>query len=368
MTLHNIALTLIPGLGCKSIRQLLELGHTPESIFGLRHGELKEIFGRHDDIIQAIEGRTTFARAEEEILFMEKYGIDALFCTDEEYPSRLNLPGCEDTPVLIYRKGHCNLNVQHSLSVVGTRRATNHGRMATDRIISEFAESGLLIVSGLAYGIDTAAHTAAVSHGLPTVAVLGHGLDRIYPSQNRNLAKQIIDQGGALITEYMSRTEISPAYFPARNRIIAALGDATAVIEASKKGGALITANIANGYNRDVFAVPGRLSDTYSEGCNTLIATHRASLLRSAQDICDTMGWELASPSGGKSIQGELFPSLSTDEQAISDLLTARGELALDEMSVITEISIPKLASIMLSLELKDLVQCLPGHRYRRTV
>ena len=285
MNPYHIALTLIPGLGNRGIRQLLALCPEPEALFSMSHAQLKEIFQRHDSIISTIESKAVVAQAEQMLPLMEGYGVDTLFCTEADYPQRLNEAGCEDTPVLLYRKGRCNLNANHSVAMVGSRKCTDYGICTTTRLVQEMKADNTLIVSGLAYGIDTAAHTAALDNGLPTVAVMGHGLDIVYPYQNRYLARRILDQGGALLSEYPIHTGINAAYFPARNRIVAALSDATIVVEAAERGGALITANIANSYHREVFAVPGRLDDSLSEGCNNLIINNKAVMIRNAGDL-----------------------------------------------------------------------------------
>ena len=360
--LSQIALSMIPGLGPTSCRKLLE-AYPEQDIFALPLAELKRAFGSHQDIIDAIRNKSSHARAEEELRFCERSGIRVLFCTDDDYPQRLNREETQDCPVVLYVLGQTNLNAERMLSVVGTRRATPQGRDNTDRIVAQLKPLGTPIVSGLAYGIDTAAHTAALDHGLPTVAVLGHGLDRIYPVSNRSLAKRILEQGGALVTEYTNGTAINPGYFPARNRIIAALSDATVVVEASEKGGALITAAIASSYHREVFAVPGRLTDTYSRGTNNLIASQRAQLLRDAADITDYMGWP--SPQGDIGVQAALFPELSADAQRIYDLLKERQEVLLDELVNLSGMSLPRVAGLLFDLEMQKIVRALPGSIYQ---
>jgi DNA processing protein len=222
-----------------------------------------------------------------------------------------------------------------------------------------------VIVSGLAYGIDTEAHTAALDNGMPTVAVLGHGLDTIYPHSNRSLAKRILDQGGALLTEYPLDTEIQPAYFPARNRIVAALADATVVVESAERGGGLITANIANGYNREVFAVPGRLDDPLSQGCNNLIANNKAIIIRNAGDLYFQMGWKSTINNARHHEQQELFATLKADEQQIANLLQEYREMTMDEMEKKSDLSLPKIASLLMEMELKGAIRCLPGKIYK---
>lgn len=362
-TLSQIALTFIPRLGPTAIRRLME-AYPGEDIFSLPRQELKAAFGSHIGIIESISSKSGHARAEQEMAFCEKNGIRPIFFTDSDFPERLNRPECGDSPVLLYVMGRADLNAERTVSVVGTRRATAQGRDNTDRLVRDLKAYNTPIVSGLAYGIDTAAHTAALDHGLPTVAVLGHGLDRIYPPENRPLAKRILDAGGALVTEYPNGTAIHPKYFPARNRIIAAMGDATVVVEASEKGGALITAAIAASYQRDVFALPGRLTDTYSRGCNNLIATNRAQLLRTADDIAFQLGWPLI----GKQMaiaEAEEAAALSPTEQKVIDLLQEYDRMTLDEVAARLAASLPKAAGLMFNLEMRGLVHTLPGHLYQ---
>lgn len=362
-TLSQIALSFIPRLGPTAIRRLVD-AYPGEDIFCLSKQELRTAFGNHAGLVESITSKSGHARAEQEMAFCEKNGIRPLFFTDGDFPKRLNRPECGDSPVLLYVMGKTDLNSERAVSIVGTRRATAQGRDNTDRLVRDLNPYNTPIVSGLAYGIDTAAHTAALNHGLPTIAVLGHGLDRIYPPENRPLAKRILDAGGALVTEYPNGTAIHPKYFPARNRIIAALGDATVVVEASEKGGALITAAIAASYQRDVFALPGRLTDTYSRGCNNLIATNRALLLRTADDIAFQLGWPLI----GQQMTLSTEPAASNcspQEQRILDLLVENDRMTLDEVASHLAISLPKAAGLMFNLEMQSLVITLPGHLYQ---
>ena len=357
---------MIAGLGNKSIRHLAELYPDPTEVFNCSHSRLCELFGKHTGIIKAIEQKTTVAAAEKSAKELERYGIKALFFTESDYPQRLNQPGCEDAPVLLYMLGNCNLNATHSVAVVGTRKATDYGRTTTARLVREMSSKDILIVSGLAYGIDTEAHRTAVDTGLPTVGVLGHGLDQLYPPQNRQLAERMLAQGGALLTEYPFGTAISGANFPARNRIIAALADATVVVEAAERGGALITANMASGYNREVFAVPGRVGDPYSAGCNNLIVNNRAILIRNAGDLLFQMGWEDHRDCPDPKVkQQELFTTLSGNEQSVVGALRDGRELTMDEIVAKCGLPLPKIASLLLDLELKNVIRCLPGKLYK---
>ena len=359
----KIALSMIPGLGPTSCRKLLE-AYPGQDIFALPPTELKLAFGSHQAIIDAIRNKSTHARAEQEWLLAVRHNMRVLFCTDADYPQRLNREETTDCPVLLYVLGMADLNADRALAVVGTRRATPQGRDNSERLVEQLQPLGMTVVSGLAYGIDTAAHQAALDHELPTVAVLGHGLDRVYPYSNRGLATRIIEQGGALVTEYPMGTAINPRYFPARNRIIAALADATLVVEASEKGGALITAAIAAGYHREVFAVPGRLSDTYSCGTNNLIATQRAQLVRNADDISDYLGWPRPMAPDTAS-QTALFPALSSDAQRLYDLLKKNQQLTLDELVNLSGMPLPRMAGILFDLEMQKLVRALPGSLYQ---
>lgn len=365
---YPIALKLIPGLGDKSIRQLMTICKDPETLFDMSHAQLKELFPRHTSVVSAIESRTTLAQVEKEIPRLEKHAIQPIFFTDEDYPQRLNREECGDCPTLLYKMGSCTLNADRAVAMVGSRKCTDYGRQNTYRLVEEMASDKPIIVSGLAYGIDTAAHTAAVENDVPTVAVLGHGFDTIYPSQNRPLAKKILDQGGALLTEYPLDTPINPAYFPARNRIVAALADATVVAESAERGGALITANIASSYNREVFAIPGRIGDTFSEGCNNLIVNNRAIMIRNAGDIYFQMGWKgVITNRRQRATQKSLFAELTPNEQTVLEVLRTHKEMEMLEIEANCNLSLPQIAAILSDLELKKVVYCLPGRLYKPT-
>ena len=361
--LSKIALSFTAGLGNASLRRLVDL-YPDEDIFALPLSELKAAFGTHKSIIENIRSKNAFARAEEELRFCESNKIRPLFFTDPDYPARLNSPETDDCPALLYCLGSADLNPERSVAVVGTRRATSMGHDNTAQLVRELKPYAPHIISGLAYGIDTAAHTADLDQEMPTVAVLGHGLDRIYPAANRPLAKRILESGGALVTEYPSGTAINPRLFPARNRIIAALSDATVVVEASDKGGALITAAIANSYHREVFAVPGRLNDTYSRGTNNLIATNRALLIRSARDMAFQLGWPIE---GEQLALGEMKAEepLTADEKRVVEKLIENDHLTLDELASLAGISLARAASALFNLEMAGRIHTLPGHKYQ---
>lgn len=360
---YEIALTMLPGIGCRSARQLLDFVPSAQSLFDMSVDELRHLFGPKKEIIDAIRNRSVFAAADKEVAFVEKNNINVLYYKDKRFPQRLNLPGCVDSPVVIYTLGNIDLNPQRAVSVVGTRKATPDGINLTHKLIDGFRGEGITVVSGLALGIDAASHQAALDNALPTIGVLAHGLNHLYPPQNRNLAKRMIANGGALLTDIRTDTPITPAMFPARNRIIAGLSDATIVVEASRTGGALITANIANSYNRDLFAFPGRVGDKYSEGCNAIIAACKAMLIRGADDVFNNMGWERQTVKIGT--QTSMFPKLNGDEQKVYDVLAKQKEISVDDIHNHCDLTLPKIAAALLSLELKNLCRCLPGKVYK---
>jgi len=354
---------MIPRLGCQSQRQLLDIIETPKQLFEMPKSELQTLFGKHRNTIENILNRSMFAAAEKELKFIEKNKVKVLFYTDADYPQRLNRPGCEDTPIILYSLGNYDFNTKRVVSIVGTRSATPTGIELTRQLVSGFKQEDVAVISGLALGIDTASHEAALANGLPTVGVLAHGLSQIYPPQNRNLAKRVIASNGALVTEIRSDVKITPSFFPTRNRIIAALSDATVVVEASSKGGALITANLASGYHRELFAFPGRIEDKYSEGCNAIIASCKAMLIRNSDDLFNNMGWERKAMNIGE--QTSMFVQLAGDEKTVYDILVAHPQIGTDEIRELSNLSLPKIVTALLSLELKNLCRCLPGKIYK---
>lgn len=360
---YEIALTTLPGIGSQSARQILTIVDSAKELFEMSRSELKTIFGTHNSIINAIINRTTLPLVDQEMEFVAKNNIRVHYFKEPDFPCRLNLPDCIDAPIILYSLGTADLNPSRAVSIVGTRRATPSGLSITHRIVDGFRSENITVVSGLALGIDSAAHIAAIDNQLPTIAVLGHGLNQLYPPQNRNLAKRILHANGMLITESRSTTKIHPGLFPARNRIIAALSDATIVVEASRKGGALITANIATSYHRDLFAVPGRIDDKYSEGCNAIIASSKAQLIRDADDIFINLGWQRSTIMPGK--QTTLLPELDKDEAVIYQILAENPDLPIDQFSQHTDLPMPKIAAALLGLELKNICRCLPGKIYK---
>lgn len=288
---------------------------------------------------------------------MEKYGIQPIFITDESYPRRLK--SCIDAPPMLYFRGKADLNSSRIVSIVGSRNATEYGREICRNLIAALKVFDPIVVSGLAYGIDAAAHKESLRNGVPTVGVMAHGLDRIYPSPHRSIAQRMLEEGG-LLTEFPSETKPDRENFPKRNRIIAGISDITIVVEANIKGGALITAELANSYNRDVFAYPGRITDEYSSGCNYLIKTHRAHLINRVEDLEYIVGWVQTRASEVKQ-QLSLLLNLSEEEKLIADLLSQRGNIPIDELGYLTGFQQSKLAVTILGMEMKGLIVLLPG-------
>jgi len=362
MILYQIAVTLIPGIGDITGKKLIAYCGGIEGVFSDKKQHLMKIPGIRETLATSIiNGRTNaLKRAEKEIAFIEKYNIKCYFFTEETYPRRLK--NCVDAPMMIYHKGNADLNSPKIISIVGTRSATDYGKECCKKIVEGLADSEVLIVSGLAHGIDTCAHKEAVRNNMGTIGVLAHGLDRIYPAVNRNLALKMLEKGG-LLTDYISETNPDRENFPKRNRIIAGLSDATLVIEAAKKGGALITADIANSYNRDVFAVPGKITDLYSEGCNHFIKTNKAALIQSADDIKYLMGWDTEKQKKPL-VQRKLFVNLTPDEEAIVKLLEQHTQVSVDTLCIELQTTTSLVAAALLNLEFEGIVKNLPGKMY----
>lgn len=356
--LYQIALTLVPGIGDVLARKLIGHCGSAEAVFSEKKKLLLKIPGIGEVIANAINDSHCFERAIDEISFIESRNIRPLFYMDNDYPQRLK--DCHDAPVILYYKGIADLNSAKILAVVGTRKPTDYGKEICDRIVSEMND--VLIVSGLAYGVDTCAHQAALKSKLKTIGVLAHGLDRIYPAQNEKLASEMVREGGVL-TDFMSRTRPEKENFPQRNRIVAGMADATLVVETASRGGSLITASLANGYNRDVFAVPGKVTDSKSAGCNWLIRSNRATLVENATQIKEIMGWN-SSQIKGKAFQKTLFPILTADEEVIYKILEANGECSIDFIIRNSDMTSAKVSAALLNMEFEDLVKILPGRIY----
>lgn len=357
--LYKIGLTLIPGVGDVVGKKLVAYCGGPEAVFKEKKKQLEKIPGIGAQTIQSIINHQVLQRAETEIEYATKKDISILFYLDKNYPKRLQ--HCADSPMVLYYKGTSDLNMQRVIGVVGTRNASEYGRLFCDHLAEELKNDDVLIVSGLAYGIDTYAHRAAVKNQIPTIGVLAHGLDRIYPYVNKNLADKMMLHGG-LLTEFMSGTNPDRENFPRRNRIVAGMIDALVVVESAKKGGALITADIANSYNRDVLAVPGRIGDTFSEGCNYLIRTNRASLIENASNLRYLLGW---SSKKNNAVQTQLFRNYSEEEQKVMDVFGQEKECGIDDIMLRSGFTASKLAGVLLTLEFDGILIALPGKKYK---
>jgi len=360
MLLFQIALTMIPGIGDVLGKKLISHCGDPEAIFREPKKMLRKIPRISDKLITAITNKELLIRAEKEIRFIEKYRIKPLYYQDKDYPSRLK--NCLDSPIMLYFKGTAGMNPAKVIGIVGTRSATDYGKGICHELVYTLTDHHVMIVSGLAYGIDSYAHRTALEAGLQTIGVLGHSLDRIYPQQNKGLAEKMISNGG-LLTEFVSETKPDRENFPQRNRIIAGLCDAIVVVEAAKKGGALITADIANSYNRDVFAVPGKIGDIYSEGTNHLIKINKAALIQSGEDILYIMGWEIQKPR--KTIQQrKLFIEMTPEEEIVVNILNEQGDTNIDDLTFKSHLSVSKCSEALLNLEFEGIVKSLPGKVY----
>lgn len=359
--LHEIALTMVKGIGDITIKTLLNYCGSAEEIFKTKKSQLQKIPNIGSKTADSILSQESFARAEKELNFIEKYKIQAHFISSDHYPKRLR--NCIDAPVLLFFKGEADLNNQKIISIVGTRNASNYGKAFCDTLVEGLQQHNLLVVSGLAYGIDIAAHKAALNNNVATVGVLGHGLDRIYPAMHRATAEKMLANGG-LLTEFPSETNPDRQNFPKRNRIIAGMADATIVVEAAKTGGALITAEIANSYNKDVFAMPGRVGDEFSEGCNFLIKTNRAQLITRVEDLEYIMGWmdqKINKPKQAPKLWLELAP----EDKVIVDLIVEAGSIPIDDLQNKLNMPQSKLAMALLNLEMQSIIVSLPGKVYR---
>ncbi len=353
---------MLPGIGGILARNLVAYVGSVEDIFSSSLNSLKKIPGIGEQNARRIRNSKVLEKAEKELEYIHKHGIKTAFYTEPGYPRRLK--SCVDSPILIYYKGSFNPDKQRVISIVGTRNATDYGKRMIDDLVSAFAERGydILVVSGLAYGIDIHAHRAALKNNIPTVGVVAHGLDRLYPTLHRETAVAMLEYGG-LLTDFPSGTKIDPQNFLKRNRIIAGLADATIVVESAEKGGALVTADIASSYNRDVYAFPGRSGDVYSKGCNQLIRNNGATLIEGIEDLEYFMGWEASVRK--EAVQSSLFVELKPEEQKVVDLLLKEKELFIDQISAEVQLPVSRVSVMLLNLEFQNVIQALPGKMYR---
>lgn len=361
--LFKIALTLIKGIGPVHAKTLMAYCGSAEAIFSAKNSSLLKIPGIGPKTVESLNNSQVLQEAEKNLDFTLENNIQVLFINDTGYPEKLR--HCNDAPLLLFKKGAADLNQQKSIAIVGTRNATEYGKEITLKLIEEISAYNPLILSGLAYGIDKAAHKAAVDNNLATVGVLAHGLDNVYPSAHRSLAKKMIDKG-ALLTEFPIDTIPDRPNFPARNRIVAGMCDAVVVVESDINGGALITAEMAYGYHRDVFSIPGKVGSRYSRGCHKMIKTNMAALLESGEDLAYQMGW-IHEDNNQKSVKSQksLFIELNEMETLIVETIGDDDGMTLDKLCLKAELSHSEVVSHMLNLELKGVLKSLPGNRYK---
>jgi len=359
--LAQLALNFISGIGSYTIKQLVSYCGSAEAVFNTPKAKLLKIPGIGPHAVDLITSKKPFKEAELEIRRAEKENVQVLLYTDKNYPKRLK--HINDAPSLLYFKGNINLNSSKIVAIVGTRKATDYGKELTEELIKNLAPHQPIIVSGLAYGIDICAHRAAISNNLPTIGVMASGINVIYPSVHKEVARSMQNDGG-LLTEHSYDVKPDPHKFPSRNRIIAGMSDVIVVAEAAKRGGALITAEVGNDYNKDVFAFPGNIGKTYSEGCNNLIKQNKAHLLTCIDDIEYIMRWEASDST--KTIKPPDYSELGQQEIDVVNELGQHAEgILIDNLSWQTQIPVNKLASLLLNLEFKGFVNALPGKRFK---
>ena len=363
---HELALTLLPGIGPQLTRQLMSYGGAAKAVLTMPPGKLRRIPGVGDATIKILTGPardSALRKAESGLKKAEKEGVEILFYTDKRFPSRLKL--IPDAPAILYYQGTADLNAPKTVAIVGTRQSTDYGREQTERIVRGLLPHRPLVVSGLAYGIDILAHRAALQEGLETVGVMATGLDIIYPAVHRKTAEKMREQGG-LLTEFAFGTPPDRYNFPSRNRIIAGLSDGTVVVEAAIKGGALITAELALSYDRDVLAVPGNLGSAASEGCNALIKSNRAALYTEPLDLEQLLNWDAALHQSGKFKPAPSYSAddFSNDEFALIVVLAAVKEMQMDELAWKAQLPIHAVAALLLGLEFRNVVRALPGKKF----
>ena len=357
--LYEIGLSMVPHVGAVRSKQLIAYCGDAATVFRSSARSLSKIPGVGLQIVEALKGKEVLERAKREIEFLQRQGIRPYFFLDDAYPARLKQ--LADCPLMLYFKGNCDLNSLRTVAIVGTRRPTSYGLSLCEEIVSGLKQYNVLVISGLAFGVDAAAHRVCLREGIPTVGVVGHGLAHLYPHRHKKLATKMLTAGG-LVSEFPGDTAPDGRHFPMRNRIIAGLSDAVVVVETGKRGGSMITANLAWGYDRDVFAVPGRTRDPSSEGCNLLIRDQQAGLVTGADDIASFMSWN--KDGVRQNIQPRLFVELDEQEKKVVSLLENEEQVSIDRLICHVGVSGSQLSSTLLGLEFKGMIRPLPGKRY----
>lgn len=366
MVIEDLALLFIRGLGSRGVVHLIDHFGSAEAIYGASLHTLINDAGLRKDVAERIVAGEGMREAEQEIRYCQKHNICAIAATDDDYPELMR--ETSDRPHVIFVKGNINALHQRTLSMVGTREASPSGLHVTDKLIGDLAKQidDLCIVSGLAYGIDSACHRAALSHGATTIAVVADTLPNVSPAPNRNLAEEILRNGGAIVSELHSQSKQNGQLFIARNRIIAALSMGTIVVESPASGGSLATAEIADSYNRTVMAIPGRITDSSSFGSNNLIRTGKARMILTANDIIEELGWTTSQPAAEEYNNGDNLDGLTPSERLIYDALNSATSLNWAELTAATGLTMGELAMVLMDMELKGYIRCLPGKRYER--
>lgn len=358
---YTLALQRTPNIGVTSAKKLIETVGSAEGVFKEHRSNLLKIDGIGSYRLKDLNENIQLKDADEELDFINKNQISWFYYQDHDYP--LHLKHCNDGPILLFSKGTIKLNNKHIISIVGTRNATPYGRSICEQLIEELAPLDPVIVSGFAYGIDIIAHRAAIKNGLQTIVCLAHGLNTIYPRPHQKYVQSIQENGG-LLTEFWSSDPFDRNNFLKRNRIIAGISQGAVIVESGMKGGSLVTADIANSYNRDVFAISGRCNDPLSSGCNHLIKTQQAQMITQAADIIYMLNWDLDTPIEKSTKQTELFVDLNKDEEKIYNHLKKERKDSLDNIALLSDFSISKTVSLLFNLELKGLIRPLPGKMY----
>lgn len=361
--LYKMAFASVRGMGVDLAQKFLDVLGNEKEFFTISEKELCAITRSRSKIIEKTYRDSCLQKAENEISFVESHHINISYFTDGNFPQRLL--HCSDAPILLYTVGDTDLNKSHIVSIVGTRKCTAYGKHMCEKIVEELSEAhpDIITVSGLAFGIDVTAHNASLKNNIPTVAVQACGLNKIYPAENRDTAEKIVNNGGCITTEYTSQDALHKGNFVARNRIIAGLSDCTIVVESADKGGSLITANIAQSYNRDVFAVPGRTTDEQSKGCNQMIQRNQAMLVTCANDIVEALRWEPRT-SNRPTRQLDIFPTLTEEEQKVVNIIRQTGDIHINTITEKLNIPVYRVMSTLMQLDYKGIIISMPGCRY----
>lgn len=356
---HLMALLRIEGVGDIMAKKLISHFGSAEAVLNAKTAQLATIDGVGSVLLKNLKDKTVYEKAKQELNFIQNNQIEVLYFKDEKYPDRLK--HCIDGPILLFTSGNINLSNRKIISIVGTRQITSYGTEFCRKLIEDLAPLDPIIVSGFAYGVDIVAHQLAMEHNLQTIGVVAHGLNQIYPKPHKKYVAKM-EQNGGFMTEFWSTSNPDKENFVRRNRIVAGMTEATIVIESADRGGSLITANMANDYNRDVFAVPGRTTDKYSQGCNNLIKTQKANLLTSAADLIYILNWDIKKET--KPIQKQLFVTLDDDEQKVYDYLLKTGKELMDIIALHCDFPIYRISGLLLNMELKGVIRPLPGKMF----